>query len=63
MIIFKENLKVIFQEHHNFVNSLVREEFDYIFSIDFDEIPNKWLIENIHEILESNDVDLIRFQE
>ena len=48
-----------FAEHHNFVNGLVREEFDYIFSIDADEIPNKWLIENIHEILESNDVDLI----
>ena len=45
--------------NHNFVNNLVRDEFDYIFSIDADEIPNKWLIENIHEILESNDVDLI----
>jgi len=48
-----------FSKQHNYANSLVREEFDYIFCIDADEIPNKWLIENIHEILESNDVDLI----
>ena len=56
---FQRKFKGDFAEHHNFVNSLVREEFDYIFCIDADEIPNKWLIENIHEILESNDVDLI----
>ena len=48
-----------FSKQHNYANSLIREEFDYIFCIDADEIPNKWLIENIHEILESNDVDLI----
>ena len=56
---FQRKFKGDFAEHHNFVNNLVRDEFDYIFSIDADEIPNKWLIENIHEILESNDVDLI----
>jgi len=56
---FQRKFEGDFAEHHNFVNGLVREEFDYIFSIDADEIPNKWLIENIHEILESNDVDLI----
>ena len=56
---FQRKFEGDFAEHHNFVNSLVREEFDYIFCIDADEIPNKWLIENIHEILESNDVDLI----
>ena len=56
---FQRKFEGDFAEHHNFVNSLVREEFDYIFSIDADEIPNKWLIENIHEILESNEVDLI----
>ena len=48
-----------FSKQHNYADSLVRDEFDYIFSIDADELPNKWLIENIHEILESNDVDLI----
>ena len=48
-----------FAEQHNYANSCVRKEFDYIFSIDADEIPNKWLIENIHEILESNEIDLI----
>ena len=56
---FQRKFKGDFAEHHNFVNNLVRDEFDYIFSIDADEIPNKWLIENIHEILESNEVDLI----
>jgi len=56
---FQRKFEGDFAEHHNFVNNLVRDEFDYIFSIDADEIPNKWLIENIHEILESNEVDLI----
>jgi hypothetical protein len=56
---FQRKFEGDFAEHHNFVNNLVRDEFDYIFCIDADEIPNKWLIENIHEILESNDVDLI----
>ena len=46
---FQRKFEGDFAEHHNFVNSLVREEFDYIFSIDADEIPNKWLIENIHD--------------
>lgn len=32
---------------------------DYIFQIDADEIPHEYLIENIHEILSSNEVDLI----
>ena len=56
---FQNKLEDDFSKQHNYANSLVREEFDYIFCIDADEIPNKWLIENIHEILESNDVDLI----
>ena len=56
---FQKKLNNDFAEQHNYADSCVREEFDYIFSIDADEIPNKWLIENIHEILESNDVDLI----
>ena len=56
---YQHNLDGDFSKQHNYANSLVREEFDYIFCIDADEIPNKWLIENIHEILESNDVDLI----
>ena len=56
---FQKMLNNDFAEQHNYANSCVRKEFDYIFSIDADEIPNKWLIENIHEILESNEVDLI----
>ena len=56
---YQHNLDGDFSKQHNYANSLVREEFDYIFCIDADETPNKWLIENIHEILESNDVDLI----
>jgi len=32
---------------------------DYIFQIDADEIPHEILMDNIHEILESNDVDVI----
>ena len=32
---------------------------DYIFQIDADEVPNEYLVENIHEILSSNEVDLI----
>tara|TARA_Y100000817_G_C16676996_1_gene464133 strand:+ start:116 stop:730 length:615 start_codon:yes stop_codon:yes gene_type:complete len=32
---------------------------DYIFQIDADEIPHKTLMENIHQIIEMNDVDVI----
>jgi len=32
---------------------------NYIFQIDADEIPHEILMDNIHEILESNDVDVI----
>ena len=32
---------------------------DYIFQIDADEIPNEVLMDNIHPILETNDVDVI----
>lgn len=32
---------------------------DYIFNIDADEYPHKTLMDNIHEILENNDVDVI----
>ena len=32
---------------------------DYIFHIDADEIPHEILISNLHEIVETNDVDLI----
>jgi glycosyltransferase involved in cell wall biosynthesis len=46
-----------FAEQHNYANSLSRG--DYIFSIDADEYPNEFLIENVHEILGSNDIDLI----
>ena len=56
---FQHKLEGDFSKQHNYADSCVREEFDYIFSIDADELPNEWLIENIHEILESNEVDLI----
>ena len=32
---------------------------DYIFQIDADEVPHEFLLDNIHEILTSNDVDLV----
>ena len=32
---------------------------NYIFQIDADEIPNEVLMDNIHQILQSNDVDVI----
>ena len=32
---------------------------DYIFQIDADEIPNESLMQNIHDIIEDNDVDLL----
>ena len=32
---------------------------DFIFQLDADEIPNKLLMENIHDIIEENDVDLL----
>lgn len=32
---------------------------DYIFQIDADEIPNEFLIENLHTILETNESDII----
>lgn len=31
---------------------------DYIFQIDADEIPNEFLIENLHHIIQSNDFDV-----
>ena len=38
---------------------MVRDEFDYIFSIDADEIPNETLLKQLPEILEINDTDLV----
>ena len=32
---------------------------DYIFQIDADEVPNEYLLDNLHEILDGNDVDVI----
>ena len=42
---FQNKLEDDFSKQHNYADSLVRDEFDYIFSIDADELPNKWLIE------------------
>lgn len=46
-----------FAEHKNFLNSVCTK--DFIFSIDADEEPNEMLMENLHSIIEENDVDLI----
>jgi hypothetical protein len=35
-------------------------EGDYIFQIDADELPHAFLMENIHDILELNDIDVMR---
>ena len=32
---------------------------DYIFQIDADEVPNEYLLDNLHEILDGNEVDVI----
>ncbi|MBC8147435.1 MAG: glycosyltransferase [Bacteroidetes bacterium] len=48
-----------FGNHKNYLNKLCKNS--YIFSIDVDEYPHGFLIENIHELLEANsDVDLFR---
>lgn len=46
-----------FAEHKNHLNSLCKG--DFIFSIDADEIPNEMLLDNLHDIVSDNDVDLI----
>jgi hypothetical protein len=44
----------------NLKNELTKHcDGDYIFQIDADEYPNETLMDNIHAILEANDVDVI----
>jgi glycosyltransferase involved in cell wall biosynthesis len=51
------NFKNDFAEWKNKLNKLCTG--DYIFQIDADEVPNEFLIENIHIILENNQSDII----
>lgn len=51
------NFKNDFAEWKNKLNKLCSG--DYIFQIDADEIPNEFLIENLHTILETNESDII----
>jgi glycosyltransferase involved in cell wall biosynthesis len=44
-------------EHKNFGKSKCTG--DYIFQIDSDEIPDAYILENLHALIELNDVDLI----
>jgi hypothetical protein len=50
------NFQQNFLENKNFMNSKCTG--DYIFQIDADEIPEEYLIENLHLVIESNPVDL-----
>lgn len=51
------NFKNDFAEWKNKLNKLCTG--DYIFQIDADEVPNEFLIENLHIILENNQSDII----
>ena len=53
---YQRKLKKDFAAQHNYANSLCRG--DYIFSLDADEVPHEFLIDNVHELLE-NEVELI----
>jgi glycosyltransferase involved in cell wall biosynthesis len=45
----------------NFKNNLIKHcSGDYIFQIDADEVPNKTLINHLPEVLELNDVEVLR---
>jgi len=50
---FKQN----FLENKNYMNSKCIG--DYIFQIDADEIPEEFLLQNLKQVLESNQVDLL----
>ena len=60
----KDTIKVIgfplnedFGTYKNNLKSHCKGE--YIFQIDADEVPNEYLLDNLHEILSSNEVDVI----
>jgi len=46
-----------FADHKNELNKFCSK--DYIFSIDADELPNKLLMENLHDVVRENDTDLM----
>jgi glycosyltransferase involved in cell wall biosynthesis len=59
----KDNITFLIHEldkdFAQFKNNLTKHcSGDYIFQIDADEIPNEFLIENLHNIIESNDFDV-----
>tara|TARA_R100000030_G_scaffold100215_2_gene92748 strand:+ start:1869 stop:2492 length:624 start_codon:yes stop_codon:yes gene_type:complete len=54
---FKDEFDGHFADWKNKLNSFCSG--DYIFQIDADEIPNEVLMENLHEILLGNNVDVI----
>ena len=57
--LFKSPFNKHFAEWKNLLSSYCSG--DYIFQIDADEIPNKFLIDNLPEVLESNyEVDMLR---
>jgi hypothetical protein len=48
-----------FASFKNAINKMCSAEIDYIFQLDADEMPNELLLQNIHDIIEDNDVDLL----
>jgi hypothetical protein len=57
ILYFKHELNNDFAQQKNYLNTLCSK--DYIFNIDADEIPDECLVENLHEIIGSNEnVDL-----
>ena len=59
-IVFEQrNLLSDFASQKNHLKSMCTG--DYSFNLDADEIISRWMAKNIHEILESNPIDLIYF--
>jgi glycosyltransferase involved in cell wall biosynthesis len=55
----KTILHPLHKDFAQFKNHLTQQcSGDYIFQIDADEIPNEFLMENLHNIIESNDFDV-----
>lgn len=52
ILYFKHELNNNFAQQKNYLTTLCSK--DYIFNIDADEIPTKFLMENLHEIIEVN---------
>ena len=56
-IVYKRKLDGNFADHKNSV--IEKSSGDYIFHIDADEYPNEILLQQLHQILEINEVDLV----